>query len=90
MRSLPLTQRLEARAFALGLDSRLTTADRASHLARLAAADPGALDLAVRRIEIGPDHTSPRALQAIAALKVAATIAPIPPDVPARPVSTVA
>lgn len=84
-RSRPLTQRLVARAFVLGLDAQLSTADQAEHLVRLAVADPTALHLAVRCIETGPDSTSPLAVHAITALKVAAHIVSTRPWVLARP-----
>ena len=90
MRSQPLTQRLVARALVLGLDAHLSTADQAVHLARLAARNPGALTLAVRRIETGPDRRSPLAVQAVTALEAAAAIAPIPAETSPRALGTVA
>ena len=90
MRTWQMTQRLVARAFVLGLDADLTTADQAVQLVRLAGADLEALDVAVRRIEAGPERTSPLAAQAITALKVAADIVSTPPTVLTPALGTVA
>ena len=90
VRSQTLTQRLAARAFALALDAELSTADQVVHLARLAAGDPGALDLAVRIIEAWPERSSPLAVQAVTALKAAAAIASVPPELSTSPLGTVA
>lgn len=74
LRNPPLAQRLVARAFALGLDPALSLAAQGAHLARLAVDAPGAVELAVRGIEAGPDSDSPWAVQAIEALRVAARL----------------